>query len=236
MGGTTIMTATQPEDDFVHSASTNALDDQALLAALRNGDEYAFVHLLDRYGGMMVRLALIYVPSRAVAEEVVQETWLAVFQGLSRFEERSSLKTWMLRILTNRAKTRGEREGRSVPFSALEDRDLVPTEPAVAADRFLPPDHERWPGHWSSAPQRWDALPEQQLLAQETRAYIDTTIMALPVNQRIVITLRDIDGLSADEVCSMLTISESNQRVLLHRARSKVRAALEHYLTAAELA
>jgi RNA polymerase sigma-70 factor (ECF subfamily) len=230
------MTATQQEHHFVHSTSTDALDDRALLAALRNGDEYAFVHLLDRYGGMMVRLALIYVPSRTVAEEVVQETWLAVFQGLSRFEERSSLKTWILRILTNRAKTRGEREGRSVPFSALEDEDRDSAEPAVAAERFLPPDHDRWPGHWSSVPQSWDALPEQQLLAQETRAYIDTTIMALPANQRLVITLRDIDGLSADEVCSMLTISESNQRVLLHRARSKIRAALEHYLSAAELA
>src|SRR5215213_5702577 len=126
MGGPSTMTATQQEHHLVHSTSTDALDDRTLLAALRNGDEYAFVHLLDRYGGMMIRLALIYVPSRAVAEEVVQETWLAVFQGLSRFEERSSLKTWILRILTNRAKTRGEREGRSVPFSTLEGRDLDP--------------------------------------------------------------------------------------------------------------
>src|SRR5438045_781728 len=109
MGGPSIMTAMQQKDDFVHSAFTDALDDRAMLAALRNGDEYAFAHLLDRYGGMMVRLAQIYVSSRAVAEEVVQETWLAVFQGLSRFEGRSSLKTWILRILTNRAKTRGER-------------------------------------------------------------------------------------------------------------------------------
>src|SRR5258705_8648763 len=136
------MTATQQEDNFVHSANPDALDDTALLAALRNGDDYAFVHLLDRYGGMMLRLAQIYVPSRVVAEEVVQETWLAVFQGLSRFEGRSSLKTWIFRILTNRAKTRGEHEGRSVPFSALEDRDLDSAEPAVAAERFLPPDHE----------------------------------------------------------------------------------------------
>jgi RNA polymerase sigma-70 factor, ECF subfamily len=230
------MAATQQEDHCMYSADTDTLGDGALLAALRAGDEYAFVHLLDRYGGMMLRLALIYVSSRAVAEEVVQETWLAVFQGLSRFEERSSLKTWIFRILTNRAKTRGEREGRSVPFSAFEDLESEPAEPAVAAERFLPPDHDRWPGHWSSVPQSWEALPEQQLLAQETRAYIDTIITALPATQRIVITLRDIEGLSADEVCSMLTVSESNQRVLLHRARSKVRAALEHYLTAAELA
>jgi RNA polymerase sigma-70 factor, ECF subfamily len=228
------MTVTQQEDPFAHSAYSAALDDSALLAALRNGDEDAFVHLLDRYGGMMLRLALIYVPSRAVAEDVVQEAWLAVFQGLSRFEERSSLKTWIFRILTNRAKTRGEREGRSVPFSTLEDVDMDPSEPAVAAERFLPPDHDRWPGHWATFPQSWDALPEQQLLAQETRVYIDAAIMALPAKQRIVITLRDIDGLAADEVCSILNISESNQRVLLHRARSKIRAALEQYLTAAE--
>jgi RNA polymerase sigma-70 factor (ECF subfamily) len=230
------MTAPQPEDNSAHSAHTNALNDTALLARLRNGDEHAFVHLLDRYGGMMLRLALIYVPSRAVAEEVVHDTWLAIFQGLGQFDERLSLKIWILRILTPRAKTRGEREGCSVPFSSLEDENLDPAEPAVAAERFLPPDHERWPGHWSRVPQGWEALPEQQLLAQETRAYIDTTVVALPANQRIVITLRDIDGLSADEVCGLLMISERNQRVLLHRARSKIRAALEQYLGAAELA
>ena len=164
------MTATQLQDHFVLSASPDALDEGALVAALRNRDEGAFVHLLDRYGGMMLRLALIYLPSRAVAEEVVQETWLALFQGLSRFEQRSSLKTWILRIVTNRAKTRGEREGRAVAFSALEAGDRDRAEPAVAAERFLPPDHERWPGHWSSIPHSWDGLPEQQVLAHETRA------------------------------------------------------------------
>jgi RNA polymerase sigma-70 factor (ECF subfamily) len=229
------MMSPQKDDRFPASASAPAPDDDsALLAALRRGDEYAFAHLLDRYGGRMLRLAMIYVPSRAVAEEVVQETWLAVLQGLSRFEGRSSLRTWIFRILTNRAKTRGEREGRSLPFSALEETAADAAEPAVAAERFLPAEHERWPGHWASAPQAWDHVPEHHLLAQETRAYIDAAIMALPANQRIVITLRDIDGLAAAEVCSILTISESNQRVLLHRARSRIRGALEQYLTEAE--
>jgi RNA polymerase sigma-70 factor (ECF subfamily) len=229
------MTAPQREDNLAQSASSAELDDEiALLVALRNGDENAFVRLLDRYGGMMLRIAMIYAPNRAVAEEIVQETWLAVFQGLSRFEGRSTLRTWIFQILTNRAKTRGAREGRSVPFSAFEDVDAEQAEPAVAAERFLPPDHDRWPGHWSTFPQSWDGIPEHHLLAQETRLYIDAAITALPANQRIVITLRDVEGQSADEVCRVLHLSDSNQRVLLHRARSRIRAALEQYFTAAE--
>jgi RNA polymerase sigma-70 factor, ECF subfamily len=208
-------------------------DDPALLAALRNGDEAAFASLLDRYGSAMLRIAMIYVPSRVVAEEVVQETWLGVLQGLHRFEARSSLKTWIFRILTNRAKTRGERERRSVPFSAFEDTDSDSFEPAVAPDRFLPAEHERWPGHWATPPRSWDNL-EQHLLAQETRACIDAAIRALPANQRSVISLRDVEGLPADEVCGILDISDSNQRVLLHRARSRIRAALEQYFAETE--
>jgi len=228
------MTVFQREDHRATPGSADAFtDDLALLAALRNGDESAFACLLDRYGSALLRVAMIYVPSRALAEEVVQETWLGVLQGLNRFEGRASLKTWIFRILTNRAKTRGQRERRSVPFSMLEDANTDSFEPAVTAERFLPPDHERWPGHWATMPQRWDNL-EQQLLAQETRAYIDSAIMALPANQRSVISLRDIEGLPADEVCGILDISESNQRVLLHRARSKIRAALEQYLAEAE--
>ena len=208
-------------------------DDLALVAALRNGDESAFAGVLDRYGGTMLRIAMVYVPSRTVAEEVVQETWLGVLQGLNRFEARSSLKTWIFRILTNRAKTRGERERRSLVFSELESADTDSFEPAVAPERFLPPEHERWPGHWATPPQSWDNL-EQHLLAQETRACIDAAIQALPANQRSVISLRDVEGLGADEVCGILDISDSNQRVLLHRARSKVRAALEQYFAEAE--
>ena len=198
--------------------------DALLLRSLRAGDESAFVELLNRYGPSMLRVALLYVPSRSVAEEVAQETWLAVLQGIGRFEERSSLKTWIFRILTNRAKTRGEREGRTVPFSSLggdEDDD----EPAVDADRFQ--SSGRWPGHWAAPPR---AVPEERLLATEARERVEAAIAALPPNQRTVITLRDVDGLESEEACSVLGISETYQRVLLHRARSKVRAALEDYL------
>jgi RNA polymerase sigma-70 factor (ECF subfamily) len=173
----------------------------------------------------MLRIALLYAPSRAVAEEVVQETWLAILTGLERFEARSSLKTWLFRILTNRAKTRGQREGRTVPFSALAtdgDEDAL----AVGVDRFHGP-NSRYHGHWAAPPR---GVPEERLLAAEARQRIETAIGALPPNQRRVITLRDLEGLSAEEACNVLGLSETNQRVLLHRARSKVRAAFERYL------
>jgi RNA polymerase sigma-70 factor (ECF subfamily) len=173
-------------------------------------------------------LAQIYVQNPAAAEEVVQETWLGVIQGLDRFEGRSSLKTWIFRILTNRAKTKGEREGRTIPFSALHENGS-PDEPVVDPSRFLPPEHERWPGHWASRPANWDELPEERLLAGETRSRILAAVDRLPPSQRAVITLRDIDGWTSDEVCNILGLSETNQRVLLHRARSKVRRALEQY-------
>jgi len=196
-------------------------DERTLVARLRAGEEAAFRALIEMYHAMLVRVARMYVSSQAVAEEVAQETWLAVLQGIDRFEERSSLKTWLFRILTNRAKTRGIREGRSLPFSALEAE-----EPAVEPDRFHGGDHA-WPGHWSAPPR---GFPEERLLAAETREVIERAIEALPPTQRAVISLRDIEGWSADEVCNALTLSETNQRVLLHRARSSVRAALEQYL------
>ena len=198
--------------------------DALLLRSLRAGDESAFVELLNRYGSSMLRVALLYVPSRAVAEEVVQEAWLGVLAGLDRFEERSSLKTWIFRILTNRAKTRGEREGRTVPFSSLAGDDYD-DEPAVDADRFH--SSGRWPGHWAAPPR---AVPEERLLATEARERVEAAIAVLPPNQRAVMTLRDLDGFGPEEACSVLDISETNQRVLLHRARTKVRAALEDYL------
>ena len=175
---------------------------------------------MDKYGPSLLRLAQLYVPSRAIAEEVVQETWLAVLTGVERFEGRSSLKTWLFRILTNKAKTRGQREARILPFSALaadgdEDQTAVPVE------RFARG------GAWATPPR---GVPEERLLAAETRAHIEEAIAALPPNQRAVITLRDVEGLSADEACNVLGLSETNQRVLLHRARAKVRAALERYL------
>jgi RNA polymerase sigma-70 factor (ECF subfamily) len=192
-----------------------------LVAALRAGDEDAFRKLIEMYHAMLVRVARMYVSNQATAEDVAAETWLAVLQGIDRFEGRSSLKTWLFRILTNRAKTRGIREGRSLPFSALEA-----DEPAVDADRFHGADHN-WPGHWASAP---PSFPEERLLAAETRDVIDRRIASLPPTQRAVISLRDVEGWSAEEVCNALTLTETNQRVLLHRARSAVRAALEQYL------
>jgi RNA polymerase sigma-70 factor, ECF subfamily len=180
----------------------------------------------------MIRVAMAHVPSRAAAEEAVQETWIAVMRGIDRFEGRASLKTWIFRILTNVAMRSGARERRSVPFSALaaaEDSG----EPTVDPDRFLPADHERFPGHWAMMPTRWPT-PEEGLLAGETRAVIAAAIAELPVAQRTVIALRDIEGWSAEEVVEALEISAGNQRVLLHRARSRVRNAIERYYGAVE--
>ena len=199
--------------------------DEQILAALKRGDERAFCQLVERHQGLMLRVARRYVRSAAVAEEVVQETWLGVINGLDRFEGRASLKTWIFRILTNRALSRAEREGRMVPFSSLAGDD----EPAVDPDRFRP-EGDRWPGGWKSFPSSWDALPEERLLARETLALVGEAIAGLPERQYLVIQMRDIEGWSAAEVCQALAISEANQRVLLHRARSKVRRCLEAYL------
>lgn len=195
-----------------------------LLGRLRAGDESAFSQLLGRYHAPLVRLALAYVSSRAVAEEVVQETWVGVLDGLAAFEGRSSLKTWIFRILTNRAKTRGVRESRTVPFSNLPDGD-ADHEPAVPPERF------RSNGMWGVPPRRWeDDAPEQVLMNQQAIARLQEAIAALPPNHRVVVTLRDIEDLSAQEVCNVLGISETNQRVLLHRARSRLRGVLEECL------
>ena len=196
------------------------------LDALRAGDEEAFAALVREYHASLVRVARMYVSTLAAAEEVAQETWLAVLNGLSRFESRSSLKTWIFRILTNIAKTRAVRDGRTLPFSALQDPARVP-EAAVDADRFLDPEHPRWPGHWALKPEPW---PEEALVAGETRERLAEAIEALPATQRAVISLRDVEGWTSEEVRNALELSETNQRVLLHRARSKVRAALESYL------
>lgn len=205
-----------------------ASDDAALIAALRRGDERVFATLIERYHPRLVRLAQLYVTDRATAEEVAQETWLGVLRGLDRFEGRSSLKTWIFTILTNTAKTRGQRERRSLPFSALAEAEAEADEPAVAPERF----HRggALDGHWAARPRSWSTIPEEHFLGREVRQALDDAIAALPPTQREVITLRDIEGWSADEVCNTLAISETNQRVLLHRARSKVRRALERYI------
>lgn len=213
----------------VSAAVTAAADEQRLVELLRQRDEAAFSELVDRYGATMLRVASLYVGSRAVAEEVVQETWLAVLQGIDRFERRASFKTWLFRVLTNRAKTRGVREARTVPFTSLAETGVEGYEPAVDPDRFFGADY-RFAGHWTAYPQRWEDVPERRLLASETQACIAAAIEALPPTQRAVITMRDVEGWSSEDVCNALELSETNQRVLLHRARSKVRQALEDYL------
>ena len=223
-------TQTSPIDDSSPGVIASA-DDLRTVEALRNGDEAAFTMLINEYQTSLLRLATLYVSDAAVSEDVVQETWIAVLQGIHRFEGRSSLKTWLFRILTNRAKTRAQREGRYVPLSALEELDAEAGLPSVSPERFFPAEDPS-ADHFTSIPQRFDNLPEERLLSQETRAVIQSAIDMLPPNQRQVITLRDIEGWGSEEVRNVLDISETNQRVLLHRARSKVRQALENYLAA----
>ncbi|HEV7535955.1 MAG TPA: sigma-70 family RNA polymerase sigma factor [Acidimicrobiia bacterium] len=201
-------------------------EDAALVEALRRGDEKAFATLIDRYHASLLRLAMSYVATKEQAEDVVQETWLGVLNGIDRFEGRSSLKTWIFRILVNRAKTKGVRERRSVPFSSLES-DGDEREPAVDPSRFQE-------GAWSAPPESWEGIPEDRLLSGETRTVVEDAIARLPDMQRAVITLRDVRGFTAQEACEVLGLTEANQRVLLHRARSKVRARLEGYLASAE--
>jgi RNA polymerase sigma-70 factor (ECF subfamily) len=198
--------------------------DAGLLARLRHGDEAAFLELVHKYNPMMQRIALTYVRTPSVAEEVVQDAWVGVLRSLDRFEGRSLLRTWLLRILANRARTRGVREARSVPFSALGEDD-----PSVDPERFRGPE-DRYAGGWVAFPMDWSTLPEHQLLAQETIAHVDAAIRALPGRLHEVILLRDVEGWSAEEVCDALELTPGNQRVLLHRARSKVRQSLETYL------
>jgi RNA polymerase sigma-70 factor, ECF subfamily len=198
-----------------------------LLARLRAGDERAFELLVESYHGTMIAVARTYVKTRDVAEEVVQEAWLGVLKGLDRFEGRSSLKTWILRILVNTAITRGGREARSVPFSSLAPAEE--DESAVEPERFRPPG-EAFAGHWNRYPGDWSSLPEEGLEGRETIEVVKRAIQELPGSQRPVIAMRDIAGCSAEEVCDTLELSPGNQRVLLHRARSHVRAALERHL------
>jgi RNA polymerase sigma-70 factor (ECF subfamily) len=205
--------------------SANVDPDAALLARLRAGDEAAFLELVDKYGPVMRRIALGYVRTPSVADEVVQDAWLGALRSLHRFEGRSTLKTWLLSILANQARSRGEREARSVPFSSLLDDD----GPSVPADRFQGPDG-RYPGGWASFPTDWDTIPEARLLARETLERVDAAIRQLPARQQEVMVLRDVEGWSSDEVCEALALTAANQRVLLHRARSRVRTVLEAYL------
>ena len=196
-----------------------------LLAKLRAGDERAFEALVNRHYGTMLAVAQTYVGSRATAEEVVQEAWLGVLKGLDRFEGRSSLATWILRIVANIALTRGGREGRSIPYASLS---ATGDESAVAPDRFRGAD-DAFPGHWRAYPGDWHRLPEEALLQRETMRVVLDAIAELPPAQRVAISMRDVQGCGAEEVCAVLGVSDGNQRVLLHRARSRVRAALERH-------
>jgi RNA polymerase sigma-70 factor (ECF subfamily) len=201
-------------------------DDEALVRALEAGEEQVFNDLVERWSGMMLRLALAHIDSHAIAEEVVQEAWLTVLRSLNRFEQRSSFRTWVLGIVVNCARSRARAERRLVPLSSESG-------PVVDPARFLPADHPRWPHHWGVEPAAW-RTPEDELLARETRAVILEAIDALPPAQREVIVLRDLEEFPSSEVCNILGLTDTHQRVLLHRARSRVRQALERYFTATE--
>lgn len=204
------------------------MDEALLLQYLRSGDEEAYTWLVQKYHTALVRFALSFVQEEKLAEEVAQETWIAVLKGLERFEARSSIKTWMFSILANRAKTLGQRENRVVSFSELDD--VLDSAPTVDPGRFKPSSDMASANHWVAFPSAWESIPEELFLSQELLHIVQEAIAVLPGNQQAVITLHDIDGFSVDEICNILGISETNQRVLLHRSRSKVREVLETYL------
>ena len=208
-------------------------DERRLIASLRDGDESAFTALVGRYNSAMIRVARGFVRDEATAEDVVQEAWLGVLNGLATFEGRGSLKSWIFAIVANRAKTRATREGRSTPFSSLVSLETSGSDPAVDPDRFLDAT-AKWPGHWSQPPVAWGDDPEACLLRSETMAQLKRILDELPPAQRTVISLRDIAGQEAASICNALGITETNMRVLLHRARSKVRGSLERYLANTE--
>lgn len=200
-------------------------DDHALVTALRNGDEATFAALVTRYHASLRRVARTFVSSDASADEVVQDTWAAVLHGIGEFEGRASFKTWLFRILVNRAKTRGVREARIVPESSLASDDDAGTDgPTVDPARFTSK------GHWASPPQRWEAMtPESLLLRDELVVQLQTAIAQLPARLASIVVMRDALGWSSEEVCNILEIAETHQRVLLHRARARLRAMLETY-------
>lgn len=198
-------------------------DDATLVAGVLAHDEATFTRLVQAWTPTMRHVARAHVSTDASADEVVQDTWLAVLQGIERFRQQASLKTWVFRILVNTAKTRGVRERRTVPVSSLSPDDGPTVDPA----RFRGPD-DPYPGHWRSFPDPWPT-PETGAQQSDVRAVVAEAIGSLPDRQRTVITLRDVQGFDADEVCDLLDISPGNQRVLLHRARAAVRARLELY-------
>ncbi len=207
-------------------------DEARTIDALLAGDERAFAALIDLHGGSMLRLAMLHAPSRAVAEEIVQETWLSMLGALGSFERRSSLKTWLFTILVNCARRRAEREARSIPFSSLAGD--AGADPDSDLGEFFDAAHPRWAHCWTTVVRRWETIPTVGLVADELNAQLAAAVRALPETQRLVFTLHDVEGMSSEEVCNALDLSGSNQRVLLHRARLKVRAALKRYIEETE--
>ena len=198
--------------------------DSPLVEALRAGDERAFLGLVGSLQSAMIRFARGFLHSHATAEDVVQDTWAVVLEDIDRFEGRSTLRSWIFAILANLARTRASRDGRAIPLSALEPDQ---GEPAVDPTEFLPPSHSRWAGHWAKWPEPW---PEEQLLSREALAHVRDAIDRLPAGQRAVIQLHDVEGWSSQEVCEALGLSDVNQRVLLHRARSRVRREIARHV------
>jgi RNA polymerase sigma-70 factor (ECF subfamily) len=198
-------------------------DDEVLILALQQGDEKAFTELVGRWSSAMMRMALARTTNHAIAEEVVQDAWLTMLRSLNRFERRSTLRTWVLGIVVNIARARSRAERRLVALPADADG------PTVEPSRFLPADHPRWPHHWAVEPTPW-RTPEDELLAVEIRALIAAAIADLPITQREVLVLRDVEGIPAADACNILGLTDTNQRVLLHRARARLRHALERHL------
>ncbi|CAA9558729.1 MAG: RNA polymerase sigma factor RpoE [uncultured Thermomicrobiales bacterium] len=223
------MSSSDSQVDGSRSGDHDPASEQALVAALRRGDERAFDTLVTRHHTAMVRLARVWVRDAPAAEEVVQETWLAVVKGIDAFEGRSPLRSWIFSILANKAKRCGSRESRSRPFSAFAT-DVEWGGPPAMDPAFFFPAGDEWAGHWIEPLREREGSPEPRMLAEEMGGFILRQIDELPAHFRGVILLRDLHGLTAEETCTMLGISASNQRVLLHRARTKLRIALGPYL------
>ena len=209
------------------AVETTSTEEWRLIRALKAGDEGVFADVVDRYTPAMLRVARGYTRDAAAAEDAVQETWVRVLKSLDEFEGRSSFRTWLFVILENCARRRAATEQRSVPIAEFGPAE---SEPAVDESRFFATDHPRWAGMWSTLVDSWESIPDERLLAGETRDRFRDAIDALPPRYAVVFLLRDVEGWSSDEVCAVLDVSPENQRVLLHRARARIRAALEEYL------